>query len=254
VAVGAAIGFAVVLSIASLLPRKEPAQAPARATPSVMAAETVRKLPDGSIVELNTGAEIAVQYEPAERKVRLVRGEAHFRVEADSGRPFVVEAGGVAVRAVGTAFTVQLQAAAVEVVVAEGRVIVANGGANSNQAAAEPALVTAGNRVVVPASPLPRAPVAPAVQAMSATELAERLAWRIPRLEFNGTDLAEAVGLMNRHNRVQIIMAEPAVGQVRVSGTFRSDNPEGFVRLVEATLGLRAERRAPHEIVLGRAP
>lgn len=251
---GVAAGFGLLALIGASWRGHEPGPASTRPVPAVMAAETVRKLPDGSIVELNTGAEIAVLYESAERKVRLVRGEAHFRVEPDSGRPFIVEAGGVAVRAVGTAFTVQLQEAAVEVVVAEGKVVVANGGANSTQAAAEPALVTAGNRVVVVSSPLPEAPVAPAVQAMSAAELTERLAWRIPRLEFNGTNLAEAVATMNRHNRLQILLAEPVVGQVRVSGTFRSDNPEGFVRLIEATLGLRAESRAPHEIVLYRAP
>jgi transmembrane sensor len=252
--VGVAAGFGVVLLLGFAWPRQHPAGSPGRTAPAAMASETVRKLPDGSIVELNVGAEIAVRYETAERKVRLVRGEAHFRVEPDPGRPFIVEAGGVAVRAVGTAFTVQLQGAAVEVVVAEGKVVVASEGADQTTAHAEPALVTAGNRVVIAALPAPEAPMAPAVQAMSAAELTERLAWRIPRLEFNGTNLAEAVALMNRHNRLQILLAEPAVGQVRVSGTFRSDNPEGFVRLVEATLGLRAEQRAPHEIVLRQMP
>ena len=62
-----------------------------------------RALDDGTVVELNGGAEIEVQFTAAERRLRLVRGEAHFQVAKNPLRPFVVEAGGVAVRAVGTA-------------------------------------------------------------------------------------------------------------------------------------------------------
>ncbi|MBI2497704.1 MAG: FecR domain-containing protein, partial [Opitutae bacterium] len=97
-----------------------------RSAPAVIAQaalpDPVRKLPDGSIVELNTGAEIEVRYSAETRHVKLVRGEAFFRVEKDKGRPFIVEAHGVVVRAVGTAFAVQMQPTAVEVVVQEGAV------------------------------------------------------------------------------------------------------------------------------------
>jgi transmembrane sensor len=49
-------------------------------------------------------------------------GEAHFFVEKDPQRPFVVNAAGIDVRAVGTAFNVRIDPAAVEVLVTEGRV------------------------------------------------------------------------------------------------------------------------------------
>ena len=64
------------------------------------------KLPDGSIVELNTSSTAAIAFSPAERRVRLTQGEGHFSVAKDAGRPFVVEARGLAVRAVGTMFNV----------------------------------------------------------------------------------------------------------------------------------------------------
>jgi len=54
--------------------------------------------------------------------VRLVRGEAHFTVAKNPARPFIVEAGGVAVRAVGTAFDVRHADGAIEVLVTEGKV------------------------------------------------------------------------------------------------------------------------------------
>jgi len=40
--------------------------------------------------------------------------------------------------------------------------------------------------------------------------------------------------------------------QLRISGIFRADNPEGFVRIVEASFELKAERRNENEIVLRR--
>jgi transmembrane sensor len=79
-------------------------------------------LPDGSRVELKDGSEVVVQYSASERRVKLTGGEAHFTVWKDKTRPFIVNAAGVEVRAVGTAFNVRLEAKSVEVLVTEGRV------------------------------------------------------------------------------------------------------------------------------------
>ena len=88
----------------------------------------VRKLdlPDGSVVRVNTDSRVEFAYSVAERRVRLQRGEAHFTVVKAPSRPFFVEAAGVVVRAVGTAFNVRLRADVVEVLVTEGRVGVAD--------------------------------------------------------------------------------------------------------------------------------
>ncbi|MFM9955055.1 MAG: FecR family protein, partial [Opitutaceae bacterium] len=77
-------------------------------------------LSDGTVVQLNTGGEVIEQFTPAERRVLLSHGEAHFAVTKNPARPFVVQAGNVDVRAVGTAFNVHLKAATVDVLVTEG--------------------------------------------------------------------------------------------------------------------------------------
>jgi transmembrane sensor len=215
--------------------------------------EPVRKLPDGSIVELNTGAEIAVRFEDSTRRVVLLRGEAYFRVEKNARRPFVVEAKGVAVRAVGTAFTVQLQRDEVEVVVTDGRIAI-----NRTTAVALPspapveeaplATVDAGNRVLVAtASTLPPPP---RIESMTDAQIEKRMAWRIPRLEFDGMELAQALKLMNRENRLQIVVGDEAIGRLRVSGLFRTDSPEAFVTIVTRSFGLSATKKSEFEIVL----
>lgn len=255
----------------------------------VAANERMRKLPDGSIAELNAGAVISVQYSKESRLVKLVSGEAYFRVEKDSSRPFYVEANGVVVRAVGTAFAVQVRPSAVEVVVKEGSVDVGRGSAANNDqgkavrvganqrvvfallikpAKRNPVAGPAAGSAAVPV-PTPAAEAAPAVEdgaapaiasvaapaiapeELSDDELRSRLAWRIPQIEFEGMPLSEAVAVLNRHNRLQLRIEGARLGRYRVGGTFRSDNPEGFVRmLVETEPDIVAESRGDTEIVL----
>lgn len=225
--------------------------------------DPIRKLPDGSIVELKEGAEIEVAYSAEARRVRMVRGEAYFRVEKDKARPFYVEANGVQVRAVGTAFSVQMQTAAVEVVVKEGAVDVGHSSPVANDSG--PVRVDAGNRIVMPLMRLrpamrasaPASAAETAVQpeparpvTMTEQEMETRLSWRLPRLEFEGMPLAQAVALLNRHNALQISLADPTIGALRISGNFRSDNPEGFIRIAEQSLELVAVRISDQQVLL----
>jgi transmembrane sensor len=69
--------------------------------------QRVLKLPDGSIVTLNTRSRVTVRYNDNERRVELADGEAHFDVQPDAERPFRVISGGAAVQAIGTQFNVR---------------------------------------------------------------------------------------------------------------------------------------------------
>lgn len=106
-----------------------PAEMPARAAAAPLALQAVGPrvvaLADGTEVRLNAGSEIVERFSADERRVELTRGEAHFTVTKDPARPFVVDAGGLRVRAIGTAFNVSRAAARTEVLVTEGRVAVA---------------------------------------------------------------------------------------------------------------------------------
>ena len=250
---GASLAAALVLGAGLWLysPRVEKAAAPPNL---VKSAEVIRRLPDGSIVELNVGARIAVKFEPARRLVELVQGEALFRVEKDTARPIVVRAAGVEVRAVGTAFNVKLTGAVVEVLVTEGRVGVNDLAHGSSLLPAPPneetALLVAGQRVTVEPALTWGAPRPVRVAEVAPDEVTERLAWRIPRLEFEGAELALAVEQLNRVNRIQIALEGSGVGRLRISGTFSPDDPPTFARLAAASLGLDIESRGEGRIVL----
>lgn len=205
-----------------------------------------RVLSDGSKVQLNRGAVLAVEFTPAERRVRLVRGEAHFAVSKNPLRPFVVVAHGVEVRAVGTAFNVRLGPSAVEVLVTEGKVHVEHPDARSSTglSAATPLLLP-GDHAVVPLAPAPAR-----VAQLSAEQMAAKLAWQPRLLDFSDATLADIAAEFNRHNPVRLVVEDPAVGAMRLSASFRSDNVEGFVRLLGSDFGVRAERRSEGELLL----
>jgi len=209
-------------------------------------------LPDGSVLELNRGAHAVVQFSPDERRVLLAHGEAQFAVTKDARRPFVVRAAGVDVRAVGTAFHVRLAGEQVEVLVTEGRVRLSPPRPPPEDAAGgEPPAplveLGAGQRTILAAGPsLTPPPVLPA----SPAEVARLQDWAPRILEFDATPLSEVVHAFNQRNAIQLVVADDALRGLPIVATIRSDNLEGFVRLLEATLGVRAERSEPGVITL----
>ena len=235
--------------------RPSSSPAPPSAAAATALASTTRTLPDGTLVELNRGAELTVAFTEAERRVRLERGEAHFAVTKNPARPFIVIAAGVDVRAVGTAFNVRIDAATVEVLVTEGQVGVNRAPGTparpADSASTESALqLTVRQRAVV--SLQPDAPP-PQVATLTKGEIDRVLAWQHRLLDFTAAPLCNIVIEFNRRNVVQIVVSDPELANMRISAAFRTDNIDGFVRLLEAGFGAVAERRGPYEIVLRRA-
>lgn len=203
---------------------------------AVALAPETRTLADGSIVELRRSAKIAVEYKPGLRSVVLQSGEAHFQVQKDPARPFVVRAASVAVRAVGTAFSVDLGRQEVNVLVTEGRVAVASAtGTATLGARLAPTLAEAGQQVVVPLDAMDRT----SVHSPSREAQRQRLGWRIPLLEFSGTPLEEAIVLMNRYGSREIHI-EPSLRRLRLSGTLRADDTESLLTLLKNEFGITA--------------
>jgi len=257
---GAATGLAITVLVwrpaqVNVVPAERPASSSA-----VLLIPRRELLPDGSSIELRLGAEIGTAFSPASRRVILKRGEALFTVAKDARRPFLVEAQGLQVRAIGTAFTVSLGPESVEVMVTEGRVAVdAAAGAVPAASALAPgdrtlAFVDAGNRAVLDTSRVSFGSPVPRVSPVSAAEVATHLAWDIPRLQFSSTPLSEAIVLFNQHSAVKLILANPALGSIHLSGIIRADNVETLIALLREQSGIRAETHGDDEIILRPAP
>lgn len=236
---------AIVVAFLAFRDRPMPIHAPM----AVVAADYERRvLEDGSIVELRGGAAIELSYTSTERRVRLVRGEALFTVEKNPSRPFIVRAGTVDVRAVGTVFNVRLEKETIEVLVTEGRVRLDESVQPStySRQSASP-MLEAGQRAVVAQS----ADVAQATSIATASpgEIARTLAWQPRRLEFNAAPLARVIADFNAHNKRQLRLADPSLAPLPIGGNFRSDNLDAFVRMLGASFDIDAAF-AGDEIVL----
>jgi len=251
-----ALGLAAALTVAFLtvMPFLPPPDSAAQVfTTSTGGYERVA-LADGSVIELNAETKVRVTLTPTNRRVELVAGEAHFTVAHDRARPFIVSASGVAVRAVGTAFNVRLASTAVEVLVTEGKVSVAEAESvvpNARSAPASTTYVAANERALVNLPSLSNtAPSAPAVEKIAPATVRDALSWQERKLTFSETPLSEVIAQFNRRNRLQLILGDATLAERTVGGTFAADNVEGFVRLLESGNSIAVERQSETTVVL----
>ncbi|MBO9708903.1 MAG: FecR domain-containing protein [Caulobacter sp.] len=190
----------------------------------------IRRVPlaDGSLVAINTKTALDVAMKPRSRQITLREGEAWFQVAKDPDRPFVVAAGTVRVRAVGTAFSVRRadeDGASVDVMVTEGVVETWIEGDPASRRR-----LSAGSRVVLASA------VSPQV-AESPSEIERSLAWRNGEIALDGESLEQAARLFNRYNSRQILIDDPTLARERFVGLFQTNEPESFAAAVAATLG-----------------
>jgi transmembrane sensor len=207
------------------------------------------RLNDGSTLELNAASAVRVQFTPAERRVQLESGEAHFAVAHDTARPFIVSAGPIAVRAVGTAFNVRYTAGGdIEVTVTEGKVAVSGVERVDPNALSAAIFVSAGQRIVLPHHAPP-----PTVEQVDPATLRAALAWQSRLADFAEAPLADVVARFNARSRIQLFLADETLAGRRIGGTFALDEAEAFVRLLERDGEIVGERRGETEIHLRRA-
>lgn len=185
-------------------------------------------LSDGSSVVLDTQSRIDVAYSAAERHIRLVSGQAWFQVAHSPGRPFIVDAGDRRITALGTAFDVRLgnPEKSVQVTLAEGRVAVEaiqSPLGRLIESTQPPSVLTPGDSLVV-------SDARPVVSHQA--DVAKIAGWRQGQLIFEGDTLAAAVAEMNRYSGCPIVLADPSLANLPVSGVFQAGHSRSFIETV----------------------
>jgi transmembrane sensor len=209
--------------------------------------ETVRgeqaawRLPDGSMLHLNTDGSATVQYSKAERVVEVNRGQALFEIVHDDRRRFRVSAGVAQVLAVGTEFDVYRRHDTTLITVVEGTVRVYAGAppplTGSTGVPGVPSLrVSAGQQVGVEAGKLWPKPIA--VDA-KATE-----AWLHHQIVAEDQPLGEIAEEFNRYGRVTVEIEDPSIQALRVSGRFDAYDAETFAAFLASLDGIAVQRSA----------
>ena len=243
-AAAAAVVLLLVASALLLLPQAGRDVAPAgqetTAPPIVYASARgqvkVVPLPDGSRVTLDADTSLEVRFTDRSRALRLLRGRAFFDAATNPERPFSVAAGDRQLLALGTRFDVRLRPGELTVTLVEGRVAIsAPGLSGSTILKAGQQFVERGGTAVVRSRDVP---------------VEEALEWQQGFVTFDDDTLTVAVAEINRYSRQQLVVRDPAVASLRVSGRFRSGDAERFGRLVGEIHPVKLVRRGPQLLEL----
>lgn len=185
-------------------------------------------LADGSRIALAPGSALRVRMDGSNREVTLTRGEAFFQIAHDAKRPFVVHAAETLIRDVGTSFDVNLTRETVRVAVREGQVDVHRAGSAPRSLRGGQALqlARAPGAVPLPSAVVPTSPDNPG-------------AWRTGRLTFDDVRLADLAADANRYYPGGIRLTDPAVGDLRVTASFRPDQIPTFFAALGDSLPVR---------------
>lgn len=198
---------------------------------------SVADLPDGTRLALDTDSAVDVAYAGRRREVRLLRGQAFFEVAHDASRPFVVDARTLVVTALGTRFDARLDPGGAAITLVEGRVSIAKAGVPS-RAAVE---LRAGERFTTSTA---------GPDSIAKVNVEDALAWQSGYVDFRNETLRAAAAELNRYSRTQIVIRDPRVAGLRISGRFRTGDVRRFCRAVALVQAVRAVQRGPDTIEL----
>lgn len=205
-------------------------------TTGIAEQRTIR-LDDGSRITLNSDSNVTVSYRRNERRIDISHGEALFDVAKDASRPFRVRAGHQSIEAIGTSFVVRREPRQLTVTLVEGKVAVSGvGGDEPDRTLVEgQRLRLYDGRVEIDE---------PRMEAVTA--------WTRGEVMLDSIRLADAIAEMNRYDRRQLVIDDPSMADVRVSGVYHIGDSAPFAHMVASLYGFEVRERGDR-IHLARA-
>jgi len=193
-------------------------------------------LEDGTLVELAARSAIKTEIEGATRHVTLLSGEAFFDVTHDPKRPFTVDAGGMKVGVIGTAFNVALGADQASVALARGIVDVAaaRGSTDTELAPGQIARTARGSGTLT----------------VDQIDISEIGAWRNGKLFVNDATIGDVVSTLQRYHSAWIKIPSGALASQRVTGLYDLTDPDHALEALVEPFGGKVHRLSPYLRVL----
>jgi transmembrane sensor len=187
-------------------------------------------LADGSRVTLGGNSLLRSAFVAGERRVWLSQGRARFAVAHDAARPFIVETPAGLIIAHGTVFDVTITGARVAVSLLQGSVEVRPAVSSSRAVPITPAMLSPGQRTVMVAGEPPSPPTS------TKNSVAES---QDGMLSFENAPLGDVVAAVNRKAARQIVLSDPALAELRFTGTFHAAATDELAAMLAAMFDLR---------------
>lgn len=194
------------------------------------------QLADGSSVTLNSASAIDVDFSSGLRQIRLVQGEAFFEVKRDAEHPFQVAGRYGSVKVLGTRFVVREDENSDFVGVVSGVVEV-------SRAQQQAAILRANDGISIDAE---RASDIRRINACNAT------AWLNGAVLLDNAPLAEVVSEIGRYRQGSLLIRDPALAQLNVSGRFDINDTDRALESLQQTLPISVQRLTPWLVIIGR--
>jgi transmembrane sensor len=210
-------------------------------------------LADGTRIYLNTNSRAIVRFDGKRRRIVLERGEALFEVAHYPNWPFIVTSGDRQIRALGTTFEVRRDAQQVAITLVEGRVAISPQNASvpsseSPSAANGSATATFESVTLAPGQRATYAQGQPV--RLDHPSLENVTAWRHRQVSLDNNTLAETITEMNRYSTLHLVVQDPKVAAIRISGVFRAGDMRNFLEALQQTYHIQAREEGRDRIVL----
>lgn len=188
-------------------------------------------LPDGTKVHLNADSKLRYgsHFNGKQRQVELI-GEAYFKVVKDAQSPFIVKAGDIQVRALGTSFNVQAypEDENITTYLSEGSVIVSS-----------------------PTESLNLSPGEVAVYSLKKTQMTKKredddrlfTAWMNNEMVFNDEPILNIIKLLERNYNVKFEIKSDKLNSITFSGTLKNASLQSTLYALQFTSSISYKKK-----------
>lgn len=203
-------------------------------------------LEDGSRITLDTATVVEVDYQEHERRVLLKGGQVEFDVRKETARPFRVMAGRAEVTVTGTRFQIRDNGANKDVILLEGNVLVGSKLADASGRKIE-AHLTPGEKIQVGSDGRLGQKLR-----VDEIEIARLNGWTAGQLVIREWPLKRVLTEINRYSETKIELVDPALGEMPISGRFKTGDSLTFADSLEYGWQVDAEQTENGDIIIRR--
>lgn len=207
-------------------------------------------LQDKTKVVLNTDSQLKVTYTDKQRLFELQQGELHVTVAHNKAQPLSVFAAGKLIQAVGTAFNVEIKNSEVELLVTDGKVLVAEKGDVHSALEVTNVHLPVSSLAVSKGEKVALGSAQQQVLKLENDEIRADLSWQQGNLVFRGESLESAMREVSRYTNYEFELADSGLKQIQIAGLFKTGDVNGLLDALEQNFNVRHQRVGSNTIRL----